>query len=53
MPEAGPSPACLFAEAWPVSRTTVLAVLELDEEKIPQEPLFTFEQSLEEGFSLC
>lgn len=40
----------LFAEAWPVARNDALAQLDLDDEAIPEQPYFTFQQAIEEVF---
>jgi hypothetical protein len=40
----------LFADAWPVGRNNALAGLDLDDEVIPEAPLFTFDQAVNDSF---
>ncbi len=40
----------LFAEAWPVARNDALAKLDLDDDAIREQPCFTFQQAIDEGF---
>jgi Domain of unknown function DUF29 len=40
----------LFADAWPVGRNNALATLDLEDETIPEAPLFTFDQAVNDSF---
>ena len=40
----------LFGDAWPIARNNALAKLDLDEESIPEEPLFKFAQAFDDQF---
>lgn len=40
----------LFGDAWPVGRNNALARLDLEDNAIPEEPLFTFHQAIDERF---
>jgi hypothetical protein len=40
----------LFSDAWPVGRNNALAKLDLDDDAIPEAPLFTFDQALNDTF---
>jgi len=47
-PSLKPSVADLFAKAWPVGRNEALKFLDLDDDAIPESPLWSFEQAMED-----
>jgi|SRR6516165_11320724 len=42
----------LFTDTWPVGRNDALATLDLEDKTIPEAPLFTFDQAVDDGFEL-
>ncbi|MGO9058618.1 MAG: DUF29 family protein [Candidatus Binataceae bacterium] len=49
-PSLKPLVADLFAKAWPTGRNEAFKLLDLDDEVIPETPLWSFDQAMDEKF---